>query len=186
MRYFVGFIVTIALIIILIVMLAGGGGKKAPVPKTGKLLYEYAHTDAEVKLTVDGPVNYDKTHQRVEISVTRSAVTYSQINDYTGTISSAQSFPNSEPAFDDFLHALYHSGFTLGDMSKALQDEKGLCPQGDRYVYELKQDGKQLERFWATSCGKPKSFLGNSGTVNELFKAQVPNYDRSNSEYRFF
>ncbi|MDL2363572.1 MAG: hypothetical protein QFB86_04300 [Patescibacteria group bacterium] len=188
MRYFVGFIVTIFLIILLIVMLVGGGGgdKKAALPKNGKSFFSYANTDAEVSVVADSAINYDGTHKQVKITVSKTAVTYSQINGYNGQVSKAQSFPNNEAAYDNFLHALYHTGFTAGDTTKELQDEKGYCPSGERYIYELKQGGKQLSRFWATDCGKPRTYLGSVDATNDLFRAQVPDYDTIDNDYNFF
>lgn len=192
MRYFIGFLITIVLIILLIVMLVGGGGKKAEVPKTSKALYSYANTDAVTSLTVDGPVNYEGKHRQAQILVSQKSVIYNQINGYNGQVVKGQSFPNNQAAFDTFLHALYHYGFTQGDLAKNLQDERGYCPGGNRYIYGLTQGGKTLERFWSTSCGKPRSFLGNADTIKSLFQAQVPNYstvsssDTNDTDYNFF
>ncbi len=56
MRYFLGFFATILLILLVIILLFRGGGNKPKVP-TGKTLASYATTDAELRLTTDGPVN---------------------------------------------------------------------------------------------------------------------------------
>ena len=53
----------------------------------------------------------------------------------------------------------------------------GLCPLGDRYVFEFKQDGKELERYWATNCGGTKTYSGNVSLTLALFQAQIPNYN---------
>lgn len=193
MRYIIGFFITIGLIIILIVMLVSGGGdKKTAVPKTSKSFFSYTNTSAQVRLTADGPINYDGSHRQVQISASKDEVVYNQIDGYTGHVVKSERHPNNQAAFSNFLHALYHSGFTLGDTNPALQDERGYCPQGNRYVYELIQNGKSLERFWSTSCDKPKTYLGHASTTIELFQAQVPNYNHrddnnsSTNNYYFF
>ena len=47
-------------------------------------------------------------------------------------------------------------------------------PLGDRYVFELSQNGQNIQRYWTTSCGTPKSYLGAQTLTISLFKAQVP------------
>lgn len=186
MRYFIGFLVTIGLIIILVIMLVGGGGKKAAVPTTNKVLYSYANSDAEVKFTADGPVNYDGSHKQVQIIVGRNSIQYNQVNGYNGQVVKGQSFPNNEEAYGNFLRALYHQGYSLGDTDATLKNEKGYCPQGNRYVFALQQGGKDLQRFWSTSCGKPETYKGNASITIELFQAQVPNLDNLDGDYDFF
>ncbi len=63
MRYFLGFLITILLLFMLILLLFRGGSKPK-VQVTGKALSSYATTDAEVRLTTDGPVNAEEEHQQ--------------------------------------------------------------------------------------------------------------------------
>jgi hypothetical protein len=75
--------------------------------------------------------------------------------------------------------SLSHAGFTKGNADKALSDERGYCPLGSRYIFELiDENGKTIERYWATSCGKPKTYQGNVSLTRSLFQAQVPDYSR--------
>ncbi len=178
MRYFIGFLVTIGLIILVIVLLFGGGGKdKAKVPATSKPLVSYASSDAAVRLTVDGPINAEQNHRQTQITVTKNMVTYAELGGYKGVVRKSQAYTNTEAAYTSFLRALALAGFTSGDTSKDLQDERGYCAQGNRNIFELIQSNKDVERYWSTSCGKPKTYLGNSSLTISLFKAQVPNYD---------
>jgi hypothetical protein len=180
MRYFIGFLVTIGLIIILIILLFHGGGK-SKVPATAKSLTSYAATDAEVSMTIDGPVNAASEHEQVRVTVNRDNVTYQHIKGYDGQVVDTQIFANTENSYDVFLHALLHAGFTKGDSNKALQDERGYCATGDRYIFELNQDNDNLERYWASSCGSPKTYLGALNLTLTLFQAQVPGYQNLTS-----
>lgn len=175
MRYFVGFLITLGLIILLIVLLFSGGGK----PKDHTLpkpLSSYSTSDAQVSLTIDGPINAAQDHDQIEITVSKDNVTYQHLKGYSATSVDAKIFANDENSYDAFLHALEHAGFMSSDNREALKDEKGYCPTGNRYIFELNQDGNQLKRSWATSCGKPKTYLGSLSTTLTLFKKQVPGY----------
>ena len=175
MRYFIGFIITIVLIISLVLLLFGGGGGKAKVPATAKTLESYASTDAQVRLTIDGPINADQTHQQVRITVDQTDVTYQQIQGYDSTVVNNQTFANNQNSYYAFLRALVTAGFTKGNNNSDLRDETGYCPLADRFVFELSDGGSDIERYWTTTCGSPKTYLGNTKLTVELFQAQVPN-----------
>ena len=175
MRYIVGILVALGLVVLLIVLLVNGGGKSSPHPVTKKL-YDYASTDAQVSLTIDGPINAESLHQQVRITVDNTDVTYEQLKGYQGNVVNTQIFANNEDAYNAFLHALYHAGFSLGSNNPALKDESGYCPTGDRYIFEMTQDGNTLERYWSTSCGNIKTYEGSTSLTLTLFQAQVPNY----------
>jgi hypothetical protein len=175
MRYFIGFLVTILLIILVIFLLVRGGGKPK-VTTTAKTLDSYATTNAEVRLTIDGPVNADQIHNQVRISVDRDNSTFEHIKGYQGNTVKMQRYPNNQAAYATFLLALAHVGFTKGNPDPALRDERGYCPTENRYIFELRQDERDIERYWATGCGNPKTYLGNVGLTLDLFRAQIPDY----------
>jgi len=175
MRYIVGFLIMLGLVILLIILLFSGGSK--PKPPTAKTLDTYAGTNAQAILTIDGPINGASLHNQVRITVDRDNVVYEQIKGYDGDVVKMQSFSSTQNAYTSFLFALAHAGFTRGSLDKTLKNESGYCPFGDRYIFEVNQDAKTIERFWATSCGKPKSYLGNVAATLSLFQAQVPGYN---------
>ncbi|HEX5744065.1 MAG TPA: hypothetical protein VFX84_01285 [Candidatus Saccharimonadales bacterium] len=176
MRYVIGLIVTLGLMAVLIVMLMSGGedGGSPPRPKT---LTDYAKTDSQVSMTIDGPVNADSLHDQVRVTVDRTNVTYEHIKGYQGDVVNTKLFANNDEAYDVFLHALLHAGYSLGDDNPALEDERGWCPTGNRYIFELIQDGKTLKRYWDTTCNNPKTYEGNTSLTITLFQTQVPGYD---------
>lgn len=174
-RYFIGFVATIGLIILLIILLFSGGGK-SKLPATHKALDSYATTDATVSMTIDGPINADQNHNQIQVVVSNSNATFEQIKGYQGNVVNLQNYANNVDAFTNFLFALERIGFTNGNNSSALKDERGYCPLGDRYIFELQQDGQTLERYWVTSCGGTKTYLGSLDTTSQLFQNQIPNY----------
>lgn len=186
MRYIIGFFITIGLIILLIALLVGGGGNKSKVPKTSKPLPSYATTDASVRMTIDGPVNAQQIHQQIRITVNKDEAIYEQIQGYDNHVVNTQSYANTETAYDNFLEALSKAGFTQGSNAKALQSEQGYCPLGNRFIFELIQNNQDIERYWTSSCGKPKSYLGNQNLTISLFKAQIPDYSKLTSSIENF
>jgi hypothetical protein len=186
MRYFIGFLISIGLIIILILLLLTGGGDSGQnnkssetirKPKTVKQLGDFASTSAVARLIIDGPINADQNHQAVRITVGQDDTVYEQIQGFEGTVVNQQNFSNNQSAYSNFLYAIGHAGFLLGDPVKALANEKGYCPLGNRYVFELIDGSDVIQRYWATSCGNPKTYKGNLSLTLDLFKAQVPGYN---------
>jgi hypothetical protein len=176
-RYVIGFIVAIGLIVLLIILLFSGGGNKSKVPNTSQTLESYSTSGSVIaRLTIDGPINAQQNHDEVQITVGRDDTEYAQLQGYDGSVVKSQTYSNSQNAYNVFLHALDHAGFTKGDTSSALADERGYCPTGDRYIFELINGSNDIERFWATSCGTPKTFNGNLNLNLTLFQQQIPDY----------
>ncbi len=187
MRYFIGFLITLGLIIIVIFLLfrGGGDGGKPKTLITPKALDSYASSDAEVSMTIDGPVNADSLHQQLRVTVDHNNVTFEQLKGYEGTVVSMRRYDNTETAYSTFLISLKHAGFTLGDTNPKLRDERGYCSLGDRYIFKLDQGSKQLERYWTSSCGKTKTYLGAFSLTRQLFETQVPDYDKLTEKLNF-
>jgi len=180
MRYIVGILVAIGLVVLLIFLLFSGGG----TPQTGKSLSSYANSDAVARLTIDGPEGSQQTHHSVEIEVSRDSVTLRKLQGYDGQVIDIRSYDSNLNSYEVFLHALGHAGFTKGNTDANMKDERGYCPLGERYVFELDQDGKSIIRYWATSCGNPKTYGGNLGITLGLFQKQVPDYDSLVSNFQ--
>jgi predicted PurR-regulated permease PerM len=173
-RYLLGFTALGVLLIALIILIISGGSKtNKTLPKT---LDSYSNTDAEVSLTIVGPITADQLHQSINITISNSTSTYEQLQGYQGQVTNLQTFPNNVNSFTEFLFALERAGFTDGNKSTALQNDQGYCPLGDRYIFELTQDNQQLERYWSTNCGGTQTYLGQLDLTLSLFQNQIPNY----------
>ncbi|MBC7708059.1 hypothetical protein H7Y63_02450 [Polaromonas sp.] len=180
MKYILGFFITVGLIILLIVLLVAGGGDstKTKVPSTSKTLESYASTAATVRLTIDGPITAPENHRATRITVGKDSTTYEELQGYDGQVTKLETYPNTQTSYTSFLRSLEIAGFTKGDTSAALKNDRGYCPLGTRYIFELEDSGKQLERFWSTSCSGVKSFQGKTSLNVTLFKKQVPNIEK--------
>jgi hypothetical protein len=183
MRYIVGAFMLILIAIIVIVLLASGGRdggnenvRQETVPATETALHEYADRNALARLTIDGKVVGDNEHRAVRITVNKDYRTIDILKGYSGDVLSSQSFPNTSEGFETFLYALENAGFAKERKAK-ITDERGVCPSGRRFIYELIENGEQKLRSWSTSCEDTHgTFNGSRGSVRSLFQDQIPEY----------
>ena len=181
MRYFLGLLAVVAFII-LVVVIVMHGGSKTTTPKTANgaktvVLTDYIAKNSEVHLYMDGQINAIEDHRAIEIVVTPTTRTLTVYKGYDLSVLRRQTYTNDQPAYDNLLHALSLAGFVKEKTGVRQTDERGVCPSGDRFIYELREDGKDVTRLWTTTCG---TGLGTYGGVNfrtrDLFQKQIPDY----------
>lgn len=181
MRYFIGYMLTIGLLILLIVFLVNSGGSKNKHLAQPKLLNSYAYTDAEVRVTIDGPIVAASQHEQLQITVSALETSLQHIVGYDGNVVSTQTFSNTQNSYYAFLSALMQANFTRGVTNSLFPSVTGLCPLGDRYNFVIMQDGQTIQNYWATSCGGVATYKGNVPLTLTLFRNQIPNYGRLTS-----
>jgi hypothetical protein len=185
MRYIIGFLVTIGLIIlILVLLLRGGGGNSQPAVKALDVSIYSTNQSSQAEYLIDGPIQADSTHRQLKIDVSEQDVTLTTYSGYQQTVLHSETLPNNQAAYSTFLRALQLQAFTKGDTNKALADERGVCPTGNRYIMSFSSDNKQQLRFWTTTCGGG-SFLGNFSGISYLFTGQVPDYSAQANAINF-
>ena len=74
------------------------------------------------------------------------------------------------------MRALARTGFSK-ERKSSLQDERGICPTGQRYVYEIIDNNDQVSRTWAGQCNAGNS-LGNAPLILQLFRNQITDYGK--------
>lgn len=177
MRYIIGLLLGIGLIVLTFILIfrAFSGDN---TPKQQQIdLNSYANTNAVVRLTMNGSVSADSTHQSIRITVGSDQVLYEQIQGYQGTLVQSKTYANNPNAFAVFLRALNLQGFTKGNPDGP-KDERGFCPLGRTYVYEGLTGGDNIFRWWNDSCTKDDgNFQGQGSTIRQLFTKQVPDYN---------
>lgn len=179
-RYIIGFALVIVLLffVILLIMHHTSAPKTGEVPATQHALTSYADDDnVTVVEHVVGPINAADTHDEVEVRVTNSTTTLDVVKGYDGNVVGTRTYPMSNASFGEFLAALDKAGFTSGNTDSALKDDSGYCATGQRYIFEVRDGSRTVQRFWATSCGGTKTYKGNLEATTELFRAQIPDYD---------
>lgn len=176
MRYFTGFLIAIGLIVLVFVIILKGDGNSTRKQQID--LNSYANSEAMVQVTIDGPITADQTHQVVQISVGRSEGRIDILQGYEGSVKTTQTYQNNQNSYAVLLHALTLTGFTKGASDAKQNDERGYCPTGERYIFELLQGGDTIQRYWATSCGGQGTYRGSVGQTVDLFRKQIPDYGK--------
>ena len=181
MKYFLGFLGVIALVILVFVLIVRGfSGRGDKAPKTETTLADYTDTTTVMRFTAEGPVTANPNYSEIRITVGRDANTIEIIRGYEGQVIKAQTYPNNSDAYGEFLHALQLLGYTKGEENPQLADERGYCPSGTRYVYEIISGGADVQRYWIGTCGVGP-FKGSSQSIRALFRKQIPDYDKFTS-----
>jgi hypothetical protein len=173
MKFIIGFLVTIGLIILAFILIFRSSGGKPTVTATD--ITRYASTNVVMQFTIDGPVNADQTHRMTRITVGQNQVVMTTLQGYQNTVVQSKTYQNNTPAYTNFLHALQIQGFSKGSNVASLKDERGVCPLGSRFIYEVLDGAQDTERYWHSTCGTG-NFKGAYSTINALFIAQVPDY----------
>lgn len=178
MKYFFGFAAVLLLILITFILiwrgLTGGGGGEQDVPPP---LSDYTFTSTAMRLTIDGEVNSQQEHQAIRIIVSRSESRLEVLNGYDRVLADSKSYASNQEAYAVFLLALDRMGYTQGDDDPDLRDERGFCPTGKRYIYEIVDGTDVIQKYWSSSCGKDQgTFEGVSKSILSLFKKQIPDY----------
>lgn len=135
-------------------------------------------TDAVVSFQTNGVINGNDIHREIKITISKNARTLTVYQGYQGSVLSTQSFANNDNAFQSFLNAIYGAGFTTKKTNSTQTNLAVACPLGNRYVYASQNISGAPDSLWASTCGgKTGTYGGNIGTVNTLFRSQIPNYN---------
>lgn len=186
-RYLVGFAVVILLMITGIILIFGGGGPSPSSFVKIKPLPDYSDTYAQVSMTTDGRINGEDVHRAIRVTVDQYQRRLDVLAGYSENIVQTQTFSNTEKAYDVFLRAIRDAGFMVKKkgITGTAADERGKCPLGFRYIFELNDSGDRLSYLWSSSCGKKLGTLGGSSSLlQSLFKAQITDYSKLTSSVR--
>lgn len=167
-------------LVLLLVLIFGIGGdnnqKKTdkPAANTPAVLTDYITPDSKMVLTIDGTINGDDIHRSIRITVDHNDRELEVIQGYQNNVIQRNTFINNMNAYDSFVHALQRTGF--GKVRKTNDtDIRGVCATGQRYTFEVYDDGKNVSRTWSATCTKGTS-MAMAPQVLALFKAQITGY----------
>ncbi|MBP7767313.1 hypothetical protein KA068_02225 [Candidatus Saccharibacteria bacterium] len=152
--------------------------------KQTKSLTDYASSNtSRVVLTEQGEIVGDDSYKSIRITVSRDRRLVEVLDSYSLRVEKSQEFPNSQVAYETFLHALDKAGYT-NSQGDTKSDERGVCPTGNRYVYEVVDGTEQVQRTWSTSCSAKHGTYAGTSITKQLFSNQITDYRKFVSDVR--
>lgn len=182
MRYGISILVIAFLFIIGSVVLIsriGGNSGDAPTARVTRLA-DFTNNDAaSISWTMQGKLVGDDEYKSLRITVTKSKRTAEILSGYAGRVEKSVEFNNSPEAFATFTRALDNLGFGR-ERRVLIADERGVCPQGNRFIYRVTDGTKEVMRTWSDTCStKDGPFGGRTpGVIRELFRQQITDYPK--------
>lgn len=183
MKYLIGVISVVVLIVLVIAVIVSRPSDKntQPVQTDGKKIAEvsdYASQNATVLFTQQGKLVGETERRSVRISVTATERRVEILSGYNENVEKSQTYPNTQAGYETFMKALDNAGFAR-ERKYDPSDERGICPLGNVYIYQIKLSGSDKTRLWSTSCSaKQGTLAGSSSNIRRLFQAQVPSYNQ--------
>lgn len=140
---------------------------------------------SKVTWTQQGRLVGDDLRRSVKITVTPTERRVDLLEGYDPKITKTAIFTNDKVSYTSFLLALENLNF--GRERKVTQpDERGVCPLGKRYIYELHDGDVQKMRLWSDSCITAQgTYAGAAATTRQLFQAQITGYAKFISGVNF-
>lgn len=182
-KRFVIFLTAVVGFILLLFLIFGRGSSNTPKPietkktnKTPSSLVDYIDRDSKVILTVAGRINGDDAHRQIRITVTPTEREVEVIQGYQNNVIKKQNYSNNRAAYDQFMRSLARTGFSK-ERKSVLKDERGICANEHRYIYQIIDNNEQVSRTWAAQCNKGNS-MGNAPFILQLFRNQITDYGK--------
>lgn len=170
-RYFLWLLAVVGLVIIVIILLLPSSHKGL----SGSGFINYSSTNATASMLVDAQEGANSTHQAIRVDVNQHEVVFQQLSTYNYNVVKEQTFTNNQTAYNVFLRSLYFAGFLKGNTDPNQANPAGICPLGDRYIFNFTNNQSTIIHTWATTCSN-KTYGGNANLTVTLFENQVPNY----------
>lgn len=184
MKWFIGILGVIVFIILLVVLVFRRPNQPArpadqPVSTVASTsLTNLSNTSAELRYTVQGKIVSEEEHRSLRVTVSRTLRRLEVLQGYDEVVVASTDLNNTDASFATFLAALEQVGYSKVRES-AISDERGVCPEGRRYIFEISGSGQGEQRTWTSSCSSSAgTFAGNRSSVEQLFKGQIPGYNK--------
>ncbi len=171
-------LVGLGLVVLVLILLIRGfkGGTNSTLNQIN--VGNYASSNSDAVLLIDGPTRLDQEHFQVRITVSGTLNQIEVVQGYQNNVIRSQTYATNTAAYAAFLQSLQLVNFSHGIQSDV--DYRGYCPTGNRYVYSFSNNQSELFRYWSTSCGGNQgTFRGDARVVRQLFERQIAQDDLS-------
>lgn len=178
MRYIIGVFGAILLLLVVVVLIFNRGDSSQPSATVQPAqLVDYATRNSNVSFTTVGRVVGEDQQRSIRVVVSPSERRLEIMSGYGQTVLSSQTFANTAVGYQNFLSALGGQGFTRA-RSTSIKDATTVCPTGQRFEYDLSENGEHVSNLWSVSCDRSGSFGGSAVVVRQLFERQIPDYSK--------
>lgn len=173
----IGIVAIIVIAIMGIVRLATGDGEGQETATPQASLIDYDNDSSSVHMLYEGEIVAREEYREIRIQVSANRRRIEVIRGYDGTVLERKTYRNSQAAYSTFLRALRFEGFDESQDNELGDDHRGVCPDGNRTIVELYEDGTREFKLWNASCDDELGTLaGNERDIRELFEAQIPDF----------
>ncbi|MGB3023905.1 MAG: hypothetical protein WBB39_03840 [Candidatus Saccharimonadales bacterium] len=178
-----GYIVFVTILILVVVgaylLLRGNQAKPQTVDSNLVEKIEVTKLDASrsVRMTVYGPIVSNEGRESYSITVSQDSRQFEARKGYDATVVGTSSYGNSLEAYTQLVFALSRANFDARRTLKTGEDtdDRGVCPSGKKYVYDILEFDSSVASAWTTSCKNAKGTFGGSNTaIKVLFDKQIP------------
>lgn len=173
----------IGCVLLLYLIFGTGGGRSGSNSSRSKkksedksiVLTDYIDKDSQVFVTTEGSVNGEDVHRSIRISVSSSYRQIDIVEGYQNKVIKTKTYSNNQDAYHEFMYALSKTGY--GKTRKTdIPSEDGVCATGERYIFEVLDNGDSASRTWTADCMKGSS-PASPDKVTHLFEEQITDYD---------
>lgn len=191
MKYILGVLAVVAIAIIAIILLvrspsSTNNGQKPGAKKIVKIT-DFANSNvSQVEWKIQGRLVGEDQRRAVRVTISQDRRLIEILDGYDETVERAQTYPNTNSAYDAFLHALELAGFGR-DRKVAITDERGVCPLGNTFIYDLYDGNDHPVHLWSVSCSTAfGNFAGNATLIRQLFQNQISDYNTQTKNVQLF
>lgn len=180
MRYGLAILIVAFLAVVTVAVVVGGNDSDSgsSAPKVTKAVDYENDDDAALAWTQQGKLVGEDQRQAIRITITRNKRQVEVLSGYPERVERSTEFANSPEGFAAFTRALDNAGFGR-ERTVTQSDERGMCPGGNRFIYEVKDAGQQIMRTWSDNCNRSNGTFGGGSTAGQiggLFKNQITDY----------
>ncbi len=169
-------VLVVGILGIILIFRTPSSNNKAVRKEKINLLDYIDRNGSQVQWTMQGHLVGEDQRRAVRVSVSSSTRLIEILDGYEWITERSKTYPNTQDAYDYFLHGLDRAGFTR-DRKVVITDSKGVCPFGNTFLYDLSDADHHPLNTWSVTCfANLGTFAGSAFTVRQLFQAQITDY----------
>lgn len=158
-----------------------GDSSQSPAPvNSGKQALTATTADRSVRMSVRGPIVAQENFHSYSISISPDSRTMTTYKGYLGEQVDTSQLDNNAQAYEQFVNALDRANMMEGaPLTGDANETAGICATGSLYMFEVMQATNVVRSLWTTTCkGSVGSLKANRAQLQNLFKAQIPDFNK--------